>query len=219
MYGVAMRAYADLWIDCVLNRCISFVALAAAAGGGGGGGVDVCIYDSELMCGTLDKSTLGSGSKNNVFHVLMRDFGPDIAANRMSRLARLCARWIGNQGFSIGVSDVTPSHVLEESKRALIAHHYAKCDGFIAEFKAGKLVPQPGCNEEQTLEVCMHAHTHTHCRCQCHNRLIVCSSMHVCIGNDSQRIVRDSFGSWKRMPRPTAPAERTVDHGSMRQQR
>jgi len=116
----------------------------------------VCIYDSELMCGTLDKSTLGSGSKNNVFHVLMRDFGPDIAANRMSRLARLCARWIGNQGFSIGVSDVTPSAVLEESKRNLIQHHYKKCDEYIAEYKAGKLVPQPGCNEEQTLEAMIH---------------------------------------------------------------
>ncbi len=35
----------------------------------------VVIRNSELLAGSLDKSTLGSGSKNNVFYVLLRDFG------------------------------------------------------------------------------------------------------------------------------------------------
>ena len=59
----------------------------------------------------------------------------------------------GTQGFSIGVSDVTPSELLDLKKRDLIGRHYKKCDEFIAEYKAGRLIPQPGCNEEQTLEV------------------------------------------------------------------
>lgn len=55
------------------------------------------IHNSELMCGTMDKGTLGSGSKNNIFYILLRDWGQLEAANAMSRLARLApvylCRW------------------------------------------------------------------------------------------------------------------------------
>lgn len=47
------------------------------------------IHNSELMCGSMDKSTMGSGSKNNIFYILLRDWGQLEAANAMSRLARL----------------------------------------------------------------------------------------------------------------------------------
>jgi len=77
-----------------------------------------------LICGTLDKVILGGGNKDNLFHVLMRDYGPTIAADRMSRLARLCARWIGDQGFSIGISDVTPSVELQTKKESLLSQGY-----------------------------------------------------------------------------------------------
>lgn len=50
---------------------------------------DVVIHNSELMCGSMDKGTLGSGSKNNIFYILLRDWGQLEAANAMSRLARL----------------------------------------------------------------------------------------------------------------------------------
>ena len=52
------------------------------------------IHNSELMCGTMDKSILGSGSKRSVFHLMLRDFGQEVAADRMSRLAKLCARFL-----------------------------------------------------------------------------------------------------------------------------
>lgn len=50
----------------------------------------VVIYNSEHLCGALDKASLGSGSKNNIFYILLRDYGQQVAADCMSRLARLC---------------------------------------------------------------------------------------------------------------------------------
>ena len=41
---------------------------------------DVVIHNSELMCGALDKAVLGSGSKNSIFYVLLRDFGGQVTA-------------------------------------------------------------------------------------------------------------------------------------------
>ena len=53
------------------------------------------IVNSEIMCGTFDKATVGGGKKQSVFGVIMRDYGPHEAAAAMNRLAKLCARWLG----------------------------------------------------------------------------------------------------------------------------
>lgn len=112
----------------------------------------VVFHQSELLCGIMDKKTLGGGSKENIFHVLMRDYSTIVAADRMSRLAKFCARWLADWGFSIGISDVMPSDKLKREKDELIQTAYAECRTLISEYKSGKLQPQPGCNVEQTLE-------------------------------------------------------------------
>ncbi|KAJ9657821.1 DNA-directed RNA polymerase III subunit C1 (rpo31) [Coniosporium apollinis] len=110
------------------------------------------IRNSEVMCGCMDKATVGDGKKDSVFYVMMRDFGPDYAVQAMNRLAKLCARWLANQGFSIGVSDVMPSGRLTEDKEKLVQKAYAECDKLIADLKNGKLERDAGCDEEQTME-------------------------------------------------------------------
>ena len=39
----------------------------------------VIIRNSELLAGSMDKGTLGSGSKNSIFYILLRDYGQDIS--------------------------------------------------------------------------------------------------------------------------------------------
>lgn len=53
------------------------------------------IINSEIMCGVMDKATVGSGKKKSIFGVILRDYGPDEAAAAMNRLAKLCARYLG----------------------------------------------------------------------------------------------------------------------------
>ncbi|KAL1590620.1 hypothetical protein WHR41_00821 [Cladosporium halotolerans] len=110
------------------------------------------IRNSEVICGVMDKATVGDGKKDSVFYVAMRDFGPDYAASMMNRLAKLSARWIGEQGFSIGINDVYPSDKLRAKKQVLVDAAYAKCIALINKFKAGELVRDPGCDEEMTME-------------------------------------------------------------------
>ncbi|XP_023805326.1 DNA-directed RNA polymerase III subunit RPC1 isoform X1 [Oryzias latipes] len=124
-----------------------------------GKGEDLCyndsfvvIHNSELMCGSMDKGTLGSGSKNNIFYILLRDWGQLEAANAMSRLARLAPVYLSNRGFSIGIGDVTPGHGLLKAKQDLLDDGYKKCDEYIEALQTGKLQQQPGCSAEETLE-------------------------------------------------------------------
>ncbi|KAG6038237.1 hypothetical protein E4U41_004402 [Claviceps citrina] len=110
------------------------------------------VRNSEIMCGQMDKSTVGAGKKDSIFYVILRDYGPDEAATAMNRLAKLCARYLTTQGFSIGVGDVFPTARLNVEKERLVSSAYEQSDKIITTFKLGKLEKAPGCNMEETLE-------------------------------------------------------------------
>lgn len=112
----------------------------------------VIIRGSQILSGNMDKNTLGDGKKNSVFYAILRDYGPQEAAFAMNRMAKLCARYLGNRGFSIGINDVMPGKQLSEQKDILVELAYSKCNELIDLLALGKLETQPGCNEEQTLE-------------------------------------------------------------------
>ncbi|KAI3896617.1 hypothetical protein MKX03_029339 [Papaver bracteatum] len=112
----------------------------------------VYFRNSELICGQLGKATLGNGNKDGLFSVLLRDYDAHAAASCMNRLAKLSARWIGNHGFSIGISDVQPGKSLSDKKQKKIDKGKEKCDKLIEHYKTGKLELQPGCDAAQTLE-------------------------------------------------------------------
>ncbi|KAI8915420.1 hypothetical protein DFJ77DRAFT_368436 [Powellomyces hirtus] len=110
------------------------------------------IHNSELLCGVIDKAIIGDGNKNSMFYIVMRDYGAMSAAESMNRIAKLSARWLANQGFSIGIDDVQPGAQLRKEKELTVNTGYADCDDTITLSKAGRLPNQPGCDEEQTLE-------------------------------------------------------------------
>jgi DNA-directed RNA polymerase III subunit RPC1 len=112
----------------------------------------LCIRNSEVMCGRMDKSTVGAGRKNSLFYVLYRDFGPTAAAEGMNRLSKLCARWLTNQGFSVGISDVTPSVPLTIMKSNMIEKVFRECQDFSKESREGKLKRKAGLSDPETLE-------------------------------------------------------------------
>lgn len=66
------------------------------------------VRNSELLAGSVDKTTIGSGSKINIFYVLLRDYGEDYAIQAMWKLCRVASYYMMNRGFSIGIGDVTP---------------------------------------------------------------------------------------------------------------
>jgi DNA-directed RNA polymerase III subunit RPC1 len=59
----------------------------------------VLFRNGEHLLGNIGKKTLGSDSKNGLFFVLIRDFGSEQATCCMSRLAKLCARYLCNRGI------------------------------------------------------------------------------------------------------------------------
>ena len=109
------------------------------------------IRNSEIMSGVLDKSIIGAGKKDSIFFVILRDFGAEEAAAAMNRLAKLCARWLTNQGFSIGIGDVWTNQKLKSLKKGLVDKAYAECDEWIAKYNENVIEKSSGCDEEQTM--------------------------------------------------------------------
>uniref|UniRef100_A0A2P2LRP6 DNA-directed RNA polymerase n=1 Tax=Rhizophora mucronata TaxID=61149 RepID=A0A2P2LRP6_RHIMU len=112
----------------------------------------VYFRNSELISGQLGKATLGSGNRDGLYAVLLRDYNALAAASCMNRLAKLSARWIGNHGFSIGIDDVQPGKRLNDEKHRTISNGYQQCNELIQEYNEGKLALKPGCDATQTLE-------------------------------------------------------------------
>ncbi|OAF71957.1 hypothetical protein A3Q56_00278, partial [Intoshia linei] len=110
------------------------------------------IRNSYLLMGVVDKSTLGGGSKNNIFYNILRDYGDEMAALSMWRLSRMIPYYLSNRGFSIGISDVTPSQRLIDKKNKLLETGYGNCTEYIQLTKNNQLPVQPGMTEDETLE-------------------------------------------------------------------
>jgi DNA-directed RNA polymerase III subunit RPC1 len=80
-----------------------------------------------LISGNIAKKTIGDGSKTGLLYILLRDWGSAQAARIMDRWAKLCGRWMGShKGFSIGISDVTPSEVLQKLKHGILLQGFKK---------------------------------------------------------------------------------------------
>jgi RNA polymerase Rpb1, domain 3. len=112
-FFIPMERNLGLHIQSVTLNCftVHFFTVSSA---------DVVIRNSELLAGSMDKSTLGSGSKNNIFYILLCDWGEDYAATAMWRLARLSSYFLMQRGFSIGIGDVTPGQGLLRAKHELL---------------------------------------------------------------------------------------------------
>lgn len=112
----------------------------------------VAFCRGELMCGNLGKKTLGGDSKNGLFYVLIRDYGAPEATRCMSRLAKLCSRYLADRGFSIGIDDVTPSIELQHLKQGILSEGQRGADAVISDYESGRIRLKPGCNALQSLE-------------------------------------------------------------------
>ena len=100
----------------------------------------VAFRSGELLSGNVAKKTIGDGSKTGLIFVVLRDYGPDQSGRILNRWSKLCGRFMGNhKGFSIGISDVTPSDDLTKMKHDILLEGYKKAEASIDLYEKGKL--------------------------------------------------------------------------------
>ena len=109
--------------------------------------------NGELISGNIAKKTIGDGSKTGLIFVVLRDYGPLKSAVLLDRWAKFCGRYMGiHRGFSIGISDVTPSDELTKMKHEILLEGYKKSESNLDLYENGELELRPGCDLLQSLE-------------------------------------------------------------------
>lgn len=68
------------------------------------GDTKVCISRGELICGIVDKRTVGS-SANGLIHVTWKEYGADVTCKLISQIQVLINHYLLQRGQSIGVGD------------------------------------------------------------------------------------------------------------------
>ena len=102
----------------------------------------VAFRNSELISGNIAKKTIGDGSKTGLIYILLRDFGSIRAARCLDRWSKFCSRYMGShRGFSIGISDVTPSDKLSAIKHNILKDGYDKVMGSAFRFVVNFVLP------------------------------------------------------------------------------
>ncbi|KAI5172620.1 DNA-directed RNA polymerase III subunit RPC1 [Nematocida sp. LUAm3] len=93
--------------------------------------------NGEILAGRMDKRVIG-GEEGSILHHQLLETGPDIVVKALDALARLCSRYLGERGFSIGLDDLFAQGALEESINAAVS----KCE-----------VEAMNCSEDRTISV------------------------------------------------------------------
>jgi DNA-directed RNA polymerase III subunit RPC1 len=70
----------------------------------------------------------------------------------MTRLSKLCARYMCDRGFSIGIEDVTPTPKMKAVKDDLVSSGQAEALTLIDSYRTGDIKLKPGCDALQSLE-------------------------------------------------------------------
>ncbi|KAI5189376.1 DNA-directed RNA polymerase III subunit RPC1 [Nematocida minor] len=69
--------------------------------------------NGEILFGRADKKVVGA-EEGSIFHHELREGGPEVVVRALDAVARLCARYLGEAGFSIGLDDVLAGPDLQE---------------------------------------------------------------------------------------------------------
>lgn len=97
----------------------------------------VAIVDGVYYFGRLDKSIIGGENKrDSLFYAIMKmDRGAAVRA--MNGMTKLCSRYLGEVGVSIGLNDVEPGPVLQGRKEEVVREGYEECRRRVVEHSGG----------------------------------------------------------------------------------
>lgn len=113
----------------------------------------VKVKDGRLICGALDRKTLGAQQPKNMIHRIVKEFGSDEARRFLDSLGKLLIAFISRHGFSMGLRDIAVLKEAQERIRAIIEEKEKKVLVLIKSFEKRELERLPGRTEEETLEM------------------------------------------------------------------
>lgn len=112
----------------------------------------VRIVDGELLCGTIDKKSVGA-MDGTILNRIIRLHGTRRARDYIDDLTKLSIRAIMLNGFSYGINDTDLGKNEHKQIRDVLDQAESDAAQKISIFEQGHLEPMPGRTPEETLEL------------------------------------------------------------------
>ena len=115
------------------------------------GDKNILIKNGELLCGNLNKSTIGSSS-GGMIHIIWKEKGPYPTRDFMSNTQLLINNWLHQTGFTVGVQDIIARKITLDKIKVDLRVKNKEVKGILYQAQVGNLQQQPGKNMIDSLE-------------------------------------------------------------------
>ena len=103
----------------------------------------VVIQKGELLMGTLDKKTLGTGA-GGLIHIIWKVEGHLACRDFLNNCQRVVNSWLSNRGYTIGIQDAVTDAETNERIKEAINKAKKKCEKLFEDACANLITLQPG---------------------------------------------------------------------------
>ena len=111
----------------------------------------VYIKEGEVLSGTIDKNTLGTGA-GGLIHVVFNEHGPETIRVLFNQIQKLSNYWILHHGFTVGVGDTIPDKETLQSVNEILRAAKDKVADLVKQGQRGELQIQPGRTMQESFE-------------------------------------------------------------------
>ncbi|MCS7097244.1 MAG: DNA-directed RNA polymerase subunit A' [Candidatus Methanomethylicia archaeon] len=113
----------------------------------------VLIRNGQLISGVFDKKIIGAGQPETLLHILIKDYGTDLARKFMDHVFKMFLAYIDSIGFTMTLRDEDLPIEARNTIKNILERAEGKVNNLIKAFKEGELHRLPGRTLEETFEM------------------------------------------------------------------
>jgi len=113
----------------------------------------VVIKNGQLICGVIDKNSIGAEKSESILHRIIKDYGTEAGREFLNKISKLLTRFITMRGFSFSYDELDLSPEAKKEIRKTIKRAEKRVFEFTEQLRKGTLQRLPGQTLEDSFEI------------------------------------------------------------------
>lgn len=102
------------------------------------------IKNGQMISGVFDSSSIGTGSKGGIFHLISREYGPKVAIDTLFSMQQIALQYLLWRGFTVGTGDLLLNPDSIEQTNAYVSATLLESSLVTNRLLEGKIIPPIG---------------------------------------------------------------------------
>ena len=102
------------------------------------------IINGKMISGVFDSSTIGTGSKGGLFHLISREYGPSVAIEVIYSMQQITLQYLLWKGFTVGTGDILLDRESIEYTQLSVSSTLMESNLITKRLLDGKIIPPIG---------------------------------------------------------------------------